>query len=519
VGEAIDDGHRAIVLTLPTGGGKTRLAGACIKDWLSWQWKVGLYTNRRIMLEQLSDDLKEMDLTHGIRAAGYDNDFDLPLQLSSMPTETSRSKRAKKLQGEWLLHDAQAVVIDEAHLQAGPQARRIIQHHLDQGAVVLGLTATPCGLAEVYKHLVVAGTMSDLRRCGAVVWADHYGPDEPDLRYIRGVVHGKDLSEQQNRKAIMNATIWGRVWDWYRDLNPDGRPTLLFAPGVQESLWFAEQFSRKGVRAAHIDGEDCWDQGHYYKSSRGARRDLLQGSENGDIEIICNRFVLREGVDAPWIEHGVIACVLGSLPTYLQTLGRLVRASRGKRRCTIQDHGGNWWRHGSINEDRTWHLEDTETILYHRRADQVRSCAPGQPGAEPYRCPECGLITIAGRCRGCGWMPQGRLRSRPVITIDGELEELTGKIFNPRRLSRSKKGKDDWERIYWASNKPRGQKGSRTFRAAAAWFATKHNWHWPDPSWPLMPKGGPSSRDWDRLIFNVPFQDLIPKEAVHVPTE
>src|SRR5688572_31989517 len=31
----------------------------------------------------------------------------------------------------------------------------------------------------------------------------------------------------------------------------------------------------------------------------------------------------------------------------------------GKTHATLQDHGGNWWRHGSLNADRDWRPDET----------------------------------------------------------------------------------------------------------------------------------------------------------------
>lgn len=490
----IAQGERRLLVTSPTGGGKTRIACKLIEDSLLVEKKVVLYTNRRLLLDQLSDVLRDNRLLHGVRAAGETADPDAPLQLSSIGTEHSRVTR----QGKWELCPADLVIIDEAHLQKSPATVALLGRHVDQGAALVGLTATPLGLDGLYTRLVVAGTNSELRACGALVMAQHYGPDEPDLKGLK-ISEGEDLSEAQARKAMMSGSLFGRVWDNFEKINPEHRPTILFAPDVEGSIWFAERFTAKGVPAAHIDGKHVWIGGKLYATSTDAREDILGRSLDGRLTCLCNRFVLREGIDCPWLQHAIFATIFGSLQTYLQSGGRLLRAYPGVSQVTIQDHGGNWWRHGSLNADREWTLGLTATMAFGLRADAIRE---GRL-KEPFRCPACTRIIMAGKCLGCGWQPKGKpKRSRAVITREGELKLREGSCFRPHRISQRPDGPKQWERMYFRS---RSTKGARTFRAAMALFAQENQWGWPDPRWPFMPKDW---RDHYRLVADVPRERL-----------
>lgn len=493
----ISSGQRRLLVTTPTGGGKTRMMLDLAEHFLAEGKPVSLYTNRRILIEQTSRVLAEAGYSHGIRAAGHESDLGELLQVSSIQTEHSRSIKRKT----WALHHAALVLVDEGHLQTDARTRQILASHLADGAAIVGFTATPLGLREMYDVLIQAGTTSELRACGALVMARHYGPDEPDPKEVR--TNGEDLSERENVSAIMREGIFGRVLEWYRRLNPEQKPTILFAPGVRESLWFAEQFQGAGIPSAHVDGEDVWIAGQLYRTSRERRQEVLDGSRTGAIRVVCNRFVLREGVDAPWLCHGIFATVIGSLQSYLQAGGRLLRAFPGLEYVTIQDHGANWHRHGSLNADRVWSLDDDAANVAGRREDRLRS----KLEREPYRCPECGLITVAGRCFGCGWEPQGKKKSRPVIQSDGTLREMTGDIYRARRICKKPNGAALWERMYWRS---RNGKGRRTFRQAFALFARENHWGWPDPAWPFMPRDI-QGLDKFYMVEDVPMERLVPK--------
>jgi DNA repair protein RadD len=492
--DAIAGGHMRNCYALPTAGGKDRIMAMLIESWTEARLKTALYTNRKLLIEQTSRVMNEHGIDHGIRAAGFDADDAFhPVQICSLQTENRRVFK----DGRWRLHDADRVLIDEAHLQTGDVMQKVMAHHLADGAAIVGMTATPLGLDGLYDKLIVGSNMSELRKCGALVPCVHFGPDEPDLREIK-VPLGEDLTERQAVKVMMRDGIIGRVLKWFERLNPKHKPTILFAPGVRESIWFAEQFESVGVRAAHIDGENVWLAGKLVRSSREARAEVLAKSKSGEIVVVCNRFVLREGIDAPWLEHGIFATVFGSLQTFIQSGGRLLRASpsTGKTQAVIQDQGGNWWRHGSLNADREWSLEYTSATVAGMREDRLR----GKRDKEPVRCRQCGLILNSWRCRLCGFEVQNNKKSRPVVQSDGTLKEMTGDIFRPRRICQKPNAEQIWERMYW-----RARNSGMTFRQAIALFAQENNWGWPSRSWRLMPV---EEIDFFRCVADVPVERL-----------
>lgn len=509
---AITRGERKVCLTSPTGGGKSLMMQMLARDFLNRAEPVVLYSNRKMLIDQLSESFDAAGIDHGILAAGHGRYDEYLMQIASLPTIASRTLRRKTQE----LPRARLVIVDEGHLHTGPTARKILGMHLEQGAAYVLVTATPLDLEDMADELVVAGNQSQLRACGALVPAIYFGPDEPDLRRFKNIREGVDLTEWEATEAIMTPGIFGRVLEYFNIINPERRPSILFAPSVEGSIWFAQHFAEAGIRAAHIDGADVWIDGQLMPNSPELRKQLLQESKDGRLTVLCNRFVLREGIDAPWLSHGIFATVFGSVQSYLQSGGRLLRAYPGLDHVTIQDHGGNWWRHGSLNDDRSWHLGLTAKDVYQMRADRMRRttcvkcdaptngrriCAAcGAANAtEPLRCPQCSRIIGGGRCP-CGYA--GNKFARVVTQSDGRLVELNGKVFKPRRITQRPDGPKLWERMYYRS---RTGKGARTFRAAMALFASENNWGWPDPKWPFMPR---NELDTYRLVGDVPREDL-----------
>lgn len=297
--------------------------------------------------------------------------------------------------------------------------------------------------------------------------------------------------------------LFGRVFAEWRRLNPEQRPTILFAPGVAESAWFAQEFYRKGVSAAHLDGENVWVNGEWHRSDHKIREEVLDGSRTGQVKVLCNRFVLREGVDAPWLSHGILATAFGSVQSYLQSCGRLLRSGGGNSWVVIQDHGGNYLRPGlgSVNADRQWTLGLTSRAYAGSNEQRMRDKA--EP--EPFLCPRCKMVTRSARCQSCGYEIAGK-RVRFVMGSDGNLREYHGDAYRPLPTDRRPDTAELWERTFWQM---RNAKKGKTFREAVGWFVQQHGYR-PPRDLPYMPV---DDLDWFRKIRDVPVGKLRAKEG------
>jgi DNA repair protein RadD len=510
IDEAIARGKRRVLLTSPTGSGKSRMMRERVRKALGDGKSVILYTNRKMLLEQTAKAFDEAGIHYGIRADGYKPRLLERVQLSSIQTEDQRVYQTER----WELHRADEVLIDEAHVQKGDVAGRIIQDHLERGAdAVIGFTATPLDLDDVYEELVVAGNTSDYRACGALVPAITYAPDEP-AAFLKPnktqpgsplePVDDTEVTEKKVAKAMPPKRLFGRVLEHWKILNPEQRPAILFAPGVKESLYFAEQFYANGIPAAHVDGSDIWINGKFFEADSTARDYLRECSETGRVKIVCNRYVLREGIDWPHLYHGIFATTFGSAASYLQSGGRLLRQWYVNSRpqldhVIIQDHGGNWHRHGSLNSDREWDLSYTARLYSAIRKRRLRE----RDQAEPIVCPRCHCLRLWGReCFKCHYVCH--TRSRLVLETDGKLKEMKGDIYQPRRLHPNRPLIErKWRSCYFRAKKSRN---AMTFEQAMALCAMEMNWMYPPTTLPLMPT---RELDWFRAVKDVPTNLLI----------
>lgn len=479
-------GEKAVCLTSPTGGGKSLMIQDLILWGVSQGRPVALYTHRQLLRDQISEMLNKSGISHGLTASGFQNESWKRVQVCMMQTVVAR------LRGGGAIPDAKLVLVDECHDQARGQSEGVLKMHLEAGADVVGVTATPVDIGNLYPKLIVAGTNSELRDCGAHVICRCYEPTNPDIHLSLKPQATGEYRQGDVVKAIMSPVIFGHVLDHWKRLNPDGRPTILFAPGVKESIWFMEQFRKIGIRAAHICGETVIVDGVEHRSDRAARKQVLDAVGTGEIPVVCNRFVLREGFDLPQLYHGILATCFGSVTSYLQSVGRILRAHPSLDHVVLQDHGGNVHRHGSPNDDREWDLNKTANEIASERKQQMEESEE----RKPIVCPECSMIRSGGpQCPSCGFQHTHSVRK--VIQLNGELKEIrdTGKKVVKKIVS----DEEAWEKLYYV-----GKYKGWTFKKTSGVFKANRG-HWPAWGMKMTPK---TREGWSSVIGKLSWKEM-----------
>ena len=478
-------GHRRILLQSPTGGGKTVIMFALVK----WGFPCVFYLHRQGLFDEFAERLTEAGVAFGLRAAGHSPRLIEEVQLAMIQTDHARGINGKK----WELHKARIVFVDEAHDQKAGMAQDIFRHYETTDAIIVGVTATPCDLGGLYDVLVTAGNNTELRHCGALLPATTYAPNEPDAPKLLENESGRFTEgevEQACRKIVT-----GNIIEHWRKLNPNALPTIGCAASVPTSIGHAKEFKAQGIKAAHIDGKDTWIDGEWHDTTSDVRRQLREEVKSGRIKVVWNRFVLREGIDWPFVGHGIFATIFSSLVSYLQAGGRILRNCDGLDRVTIQDHGGNWWRYGSLNSDRVWSLGDTARILTSLKAKRHRE----KKDPEPITCPKCYAVRTWGRaCPECGH--QSRRRPRYLQQSDGQLREVCGDIYTPRERTTKPTDVEKWRSMYY-----RAKTAGMTFAQAEALFAKENGWIYPSQQFPGMPV---EDRDLYNRVCDVPVSQL-----------
>lgn len=271
----------------PTGGGKTRVAAEVAAWALSQGKRMMFYANRTLLVRQTAEKFVEVGVQVGVRAATCPDllNDQCEIQVASAQTEWSRVFREQS----WQPFDANIVVIDEAHLQRGRTMAYIVDFYKQRGAQIVMLTATPLGLGNLVDECFVSGSMGEYRFCKAIVPAKVYCISQPDMRKVKRSVDGEFVIDGKKRK-VYTTTIVGEVISEWRELNPDGKPTILFAPGKAESVWLTEQFRKHGIAWAHVDATDAMVDGQRATLTPALWREIGERLRDGSIHGLSSRF-------------------------------------------------------------------------------------------------------------------------------------------------------------------------------------------------------------------------------------
>ena len=442
--ECFKRGEKAWCLVAPCGAGKSRIMQEIAIPASDNGKYVCLYTHRIMLTRQTINAFDRTGVSFGVVANGFEEykNRDAKIQICSLDTVFSRL-------GNWK-HEfprADIVIVDEAHQQVAAKAQAVFGRHEKEGARRIGFTATPVELGAMYQSLVSAGNYSDMLACKAHLPIRCYGPDRPDLSSVK-TMKGGDFSQETDRKINRVPTIIGRVYEYWKKLNPDALPAIGFAPGVAESKWFVNEFRTRGVPCAHIDAERVVivEKNHNgileekeYRTDDSSREAILEGSKDGRFKILWNRFILREAIDCPWLYHAIAATSMGSVSTYMQSIGRVMRYWPHYDHVVFQCHGGNIDRHGTPDQDREWTLGCTNNSV-HKEEVRKKQQKSGDD-AEPICCPQCSSYRLSGPvCHACGYMHKRSVRM--VRQLDGTLVRKTGRNVKHKAA----KGFDDYLR-------------------------------------------------------------------------
>ena len=374
-----------VMLQLPTGGGKTHIAGALLRHWLHSGRKAVWLTHR----EQLADQTCGMLADAGVSAISlktWQSGDDAPsipsgvviLMAQTVGRRTNRMQIWGKYRSEDLL------VIDEAHHATADGYERAIKQWPGR---ILGLTATPWRLSKIegfdhlFKKLLFGPQVSELQADGWLCQARVLMPKPEEI--IRGgaIDAVGEYSESgikqanQDHPDVMTAGAL-RFWQFHAA----ERQTIVYAVSQDHARKLAAVFNDAGIPAAVMLSDTLPDE----------RARAIADFGNGTLRVLVNVAVATEGFDLPDASCVVITRPTMSLALYLQMVGRGLRPKANGGDCLILDLAGNAELHGLPEETRQWSLEP--------RGSNPSGDAP------VIRCEKCDGVSLAAsqNCAHCG---------------------------------------------------------------------------------------------------------------------
>lgn len=337
VAAAYQAGHRHVLVSLPTGAGKTVVAGAITEAVRRRGQRVMFIAHRHELLTQAREKMRFV-----LEAQGGDPD-DVEIVTSEAAAyeawvAIASIQRASKW--DLGLADREYLLVDECHHGAASTYRRMFErfdHHNPRGRS-LGLTATAFrtddkSLGEIYstvayqvdlETLIHEGWLCSLR--GKVI---ELGIDTDSVRRRAGDFDAKDLDRLVNTPEH-NAAVVREV----QRHAPQGK-VVAFAVTVEHAEALANAFTAQGMPAACL----------HYRVSRKDKDQILADFHHGAYQVLTNVDLLTEGFDEPAVDTVVMVRETLSPIFFTQAIGRGLRLFPGKRECLLLDFTRNCERH------------------------------------------------------------------------------------------------------------------------------------------------------------------------------
>jgi superfamily II DNA or RNA helicase len=410
-------GHRAPLMVLPTGGGKTIVFSDIAARTIAKGNSVCVLVHRQELIRQASEKLTAYGVQHGIISPHHARTPN-PVQVASVWTLV---RRLDKTPPPALL------IIDEAHHSQAQTWRTIIDAW--PRTRLLGVTATPTRLdgtglgvpTGYFDDLIIGPSVKELIAQDYLTPPLCYGPSTAvDLTEVHTVAG--DYDKHEIGVLMDKPTITGCAVEHYNRICP-GVPFIAFAVNVAHAEHIAEKFNSAGIACMSIDGT----------MDDHKRKYILDSLQTGKIRGVASCDLISEGFDVPLCGCCVLLRPTQSEGLFLQQVGRGLRKYPDRTHAYILDHVGNCRRHGLPTAPRNW------TLTGEKRQKRKKA----EDDSPPVRqCPKCFMWydSALGACPGCGeiYVP----KKREINQVDGELKLLIEDSQPPKKRFSSAEGQE-----------------------------------------------------------------------------
>jgi len=383
---ALAEEQARVMMQLPTGGGKTIIAGALLKKWLKGGRKAVWLTHRKELVTQTREQLVDADVASKVDAR-WTPGHDAPARRNGVAILMAQtvSRRTARMDVWRKYGSSDLMIVDEAHHAAADGWTRAMRQWPGR---ILGMTATPWrlshkeGFDHLFSALLCGSQIVDLQSgnhlCDVQVriptpqWIVRGGAVDMTGEYSDAGIEAAN----QDRPDVMTA---GALRFWQEQAQD--RQTIVYAVSVNHANNLVKVFRHAGVPAAAMLGD----------TKEKERAALIAGFKRGVLQVLVNVAVATEGFDLPDASCVVITRPTKSLTLYLQMVGRGLRPKEDNGNCLILDLAANAETHGLPADEREWSLEPREA----QEAD-------GDPLV--VRCDQCGTVSPAAShtCQNCG---------------------------------------------------------------------------------------------------------------------
>jgi len=324
------DSNRKL-LVQPTGTGKTVV-------FLSY----ALLTGKRTMVIVHNDELidqtlrtirKLSDTVNVGKFVGNVRDWDAQILVASLQTIKNPHNLVI------LDDDFELFIYDEAHHATSPTSKRVfyryglcdldtaghnnvrlITPHFSDTRELIGVTATPIRtdktpLGKIFHDRVDAPNLewfiSHDYLCDLKFLSIDTGVDLSDVRSYLG-----DLSESDIAKKLISSGYINELARVVHSYCQDSKSIIVYVPNVKTAKLAAGLIHESGLTCDYVVGAE-----------RKRRKDVIDRFKSGDLRVLVNCLVLKEGFDAPNADAILLCRPTKSSLLLTQMIGRLTRNS------------------------------------------------------------------------------------------------------------------------------------------------------------------------------------------------
>lgn len=364
------------MISLPTGGGKTRVAVEAFLEWMQYKFD----ENKFMIWIAQSEELCEQCISC-IEELWRDTEFILPLKIYryfskyTFPDDeeltggviiASINKLHYNIKDErisYVLENAGAMIIDEAHRATTFMYDELLQEStiVTDGKLfpICGLSATPGRnniidnnetnkLVEMFQMNLITPEFSgdkNYKKNPIAYFKEHQYLSKVNhivinsgFEYRMTEAEVKELEEQNEYAQSFLRTLAN---DTNRNISiinrlrkiKRGQPTLIYACTVEHAVFLSTLMNVTGRKSSSISSD----------TNKTERRAIINEFKNGKIDFLFNYGVLTTGFDAPKTRNIVICRPINSNILYEQIIGRGIRGLKfgGTEECDVIDFSDN----------------------------------------------------------------------------------------------------------------------------------------------------------------------------------
>lgn len=361
--------HNKVLVSAPTGAGKTVMASALIHELVKRGNKIAFVVDSEELIKQTE---RTLNTTVSVVKAGYDKLFnaDNPIQIIMLQTFFARADKLPDMNLDY-------IVIDEVHV-GWQKARMNELLRIYSDTKIVGLSATPINskgyLLEGFEDFINEVQTKDLIDMGYLANPICYAPQNCVIDLSNVSLVGNEYNSKEVDEIVLDLNKVEQIVDNWEQVAKD-KKTIVFANSIKHAEMIFKEFLRRGYDDLGIV--------HSKIENLALKREEMLSKR-----IIINCNVLTKGYDDKTIECVVLARPTNVLSLYLQICGRGLRVTDTKKECLILDCANCISKHGLPDDYRFYQF------------------APKQDNEPEWQqCPECGNIERVGVkvCSVCGY--------------------------------------------------------------------------------------------------------------------